>query len=151
MGLTKTCLFMHVFNRLVPNKPSVLLRVSGVLAGSRFSMDSRHMSHRQDTITISGQGGVVEQAHWQLEYFVRFSLIPHQKPEEIGSMLYRCPCAPCCSIRKRSRSHGSSSLSKYTSWGPSISKINRQEDRHTSCAPRAAPTPSRRNWRSRWH
>jgi acetolactate synthase I/III small subunit len=71
----------HVFNCLVQNEPGVLSRVSGILAGRGFNIDSlvvcrteiRDLSRM--CIVLSGQDGVVEQARRQLEDLVR-CLIP---------------------------------------------------------------------------
>ncbi|ETW80953.1 hypothetical protein HETIRDRAFT_385602 [Heterobasidion irregulare TC 32-1] len=66
----------HVLNCLVQNEPGVLSRVSGILAGRGFNIDSlvvcrteiRDLSRM--SIVISGQDGVVEQARRQLEDLV---------------------------------------------------------------------------------
>ena len=66
----------HVLNCLVQNEPGVLSRVSGILAGRGFNIDSlvvcrteiRDLSRM--CIVISGQEGVVEQARRQLEDLV---------------------------------------------------------------------------------
>ncbi|KAH9166267.1 acetolactate synthase [Lactarius sanguifluus] len=63
----------HVLNCLVQNEPGVLSRVSGILAGRGFNIDSlvvcrteiRDLSRM--CIVISGQDGVVKQARRQLE------------------------------------------------------------------------------------
>ena len=63
----------HVLNCLVQNEPGVLSRVSGILAGRGFNIDSlvvcrteiRDLSRM--CIVIRGQDGVVEQARRQLE------------------------------------------------------------------------------------
>jgi hypothetical protein len=70
--------FRHVLNCLVQNEPGVLSRVSGILAGRGFNIDSlvvcrteiRDLSRM--CIVISGQDGVVEQARRQLEDLVRY-------------------------------------------------------------------------------
>ncbi|KAH8995303.1 acetolactate synthase [Lactarius hatsudake] len=67
----------HVLNCLVQNEPGVLSRVSGILAGRGFNIDSlvvyrteiRDLSRM--CIAISGQDGVVEQARRQLEDLTR--------------------------------------------------------------------------------
>ncbi|KAH9013574.1 acetolactate synthase [Lactarius pseudohatsudake] len=67
----------HVLNCLVQNEPGVLSRVSGILAGRGFNIDSlvvcrteiRDLSRM--CIVISGQDGVVEQARRQLEDLTR--------------------------------------------------------------------------------
>ena len=67
----------HVLNCLVQNEPGVLSRVSGILAGRGFNIDSlvvcrteiRDLSRM--CIVIRGQDGVVEQARRQLEDLVR--------------------------------------------------------------------------------
>ena len=66
-----------MLNCLVQNEPGVLSRVSGILAGRGFNIDSlvvcrteiRDLSRM--SIVISGQDGVVEQARRQLEDLVR--------------------------------------------------------------------------------
>lgn len=72
------CVFgRHVLNCLVQNEPGVLSRVSGILAGRGFNIESlvvcrteiRDLSRM--CIVLSGQDGVVEQARRQLEDLVR--------------------------------------------------------------------------------
>ena len=72
-----------MLNCLVQNEPGVLSRVSGILAGRGFNIDSlvvcrteiRDLSRM--CIVISGQDGVVEQARRQLEDLVRYpSFLP---------------------------------------------------------------------------
>ncbi|KAL4074337.1 small subunit of acetolactate synthase-domain-containing protein [Scleroderma yunnanense] len=66
----------HILNCLVQNEPGVLSRVSGILAGRGFNIDSlvvcrteiRDLSRM--SIVISGQDSVVEQARRQLEDLV---------------------------------------------------------------------------------
>jgi acetolactate synthase-1/3 small subunit len=66
----------HVLNCLVQNEPGVLSRVSGILAGRGFNIDSlvvcrteiRDLSRM--CIVLNGQDGVVEQARRQLEDLV---------------------------------------------------------------------------------
>jgi len=66
----------HIFNCLVQNEPGVLSRVSGILAGRGFNIDSlvvcrteiRDLSRM--CIVLNGQDGVVEQARRQLEDLV---------------------------------------------------------------------------------
>lgn len=66
----------RILNCLVQNEPGVLSRVSGILAGRGFNIDSlvvcrteiRDLSRM--CIVISGQEGVVEQARRQLEDLV---------------------------------------------------------------------------------
>ncbi|KAH8093867.1 acetolactate synthase [Cristinia sonorae] len=66
----------HVLNCLVQNEPGVLSRVSGILAGRGFNIDSlvvcrteiRDLSRM--SIVLQGQDGVVEQARRQLEDLV---------------------------------------------------------------------------------
>ncbi|KAH9166257.1 hypothetical protein EDB89DRAFT_225979 [Lactarius sanguifluus] len=108
----------HVFNYLVQNEPGVLSRVSGILAGRGFNIDSlvvcrteiRDLSRM--CIVISGQDGVVEQARRQLEDL----------------------CGPYWTTPRRARSRASSSLSKYPSSGPSTSRTSSKAGRE----PRAA-------------
>ncbi|KAH9485274.1 Acetolactate synthase small subunit, mitochondrial [Psilocybe cubensis] len=66
----------HILNCLVQNEPGVLSRVSGILAGRGFNIDSlvvcrteiRDLSRM--CLVLSGQDGVVEQARRQLEDLV---------------------------------------------------------------------------------
>ncbi|KAG6891761.1 hypothetical protein C0992_006182 [Termitomyces sp. T32_za158] len=66
----------HILNCLVQNEPGVLSRVSGILAGRGFNIDSlvvcrteiRDLSRM--CIVLSGQDGVIEQARRQLEDLV---------------------------------------------------------------------------------
>jgi len=66
----------HVLNCLVQNEPGVLSRVSGILAGRGFNIESlvvcrteiRDLSRM--SIVLKGQDGVVEQARRQLEDLV---------------------------------------------------------------------------------
>lgn len=68
-----------MLNCLVQNEPGVLSRVSGILAGRGFNIDSlvvcsteiRDLSRM--CITLRGQDGVIEQARRQLEDLVSFS------------------------------------------------------------------------------
>ena len=77
----------HILNCLVQNEPGVLSRISGILAGRGFNIDSlvvcrteiRDLSRM--CIVLSGQDAVVEQARRQLEDLVRFS---HQKCKLFG-------------------------------------------------------------------
>jgi acetolactate synthase small subunit len=72
----------HTLNCLVQNEPGVLSRVSGILAGRGFNIDSlvvcsteiRDLSRM--CIVLSGQDGVVEQARRQLEDLVRCLPLP---------------------------------------------------------------------------
>ena len=71
-----TGLYSHVLNCLVQNEPGVLSRVSGILAGRGFNIESlvvcrteiRDLSRM--SIVLKGQDGVVEQARRQLEDLV---------------------------------------------------------------------------------
>ena len=71
----------HILNCLVQDEPGVLSRISGILAGRGFNIDSlvvcrteiRDLSRM--CIVLSGQDGVVEQARRQLEDMVRFQLL----------------------------------------------------------------------------
>ena len=75
-----------MLNCLVQNEPGVLSRVSGILAGRGFNIDSlvvcrteiRDLSRM--CIVISGQDGVVEQARRQLEDLVRYQLLSSSIP-----------------------------------------------------------------------
>ena len=94
LGLTKTKRHRHVLNCLVQNEPGVLSRVSGILAGRGFNIDSlvvcrteiRDLSRM--CIVISGQDGVVEQARRQLEDLVRLlpPSIPPSPKITVGSL-----------------------------------------------------------------
>ena len=80
LGKTDHCPFRlfprHILNCLVQNEPGVLSRVSGILAGRGFNIDSlvvcrtevRDLSRM--CIVLSGQDGIVEQARRQLEDLV---------------------------------------------------------------------------------
>ncbi len=69
-------LFRHILNCLVQNEPGVLSRISGILAGRGFNIDSlvvcrteiRDLSRM--CIVLSGQDAVIEQARRQLEDLV---------------------------------------------------------------------------------
>ena len=75
-GILLIAFFSHVLNCLVQNEPGVLSRVSGILAGRGFNIESlvvcrteiRDLSRM--TIVLKGQDGVVEQARRQLEDLV---------------------------------------------------------------------------------
>jgi acetolactate synthase small subunit len=75
-GIILIGFFSHVLNCLVQNEPGVLSRVSGILAGRGFNIESlvvcrteiRDLSRM--TIVLKGQDGVVEQARRQLEDLV---------------------------------------------------------------------------------
>ena len=79
--ISNTVVHRHILNCLVQNEPGVLSRVSGILAGRGFNIDSlvvcrteiRDLSRM--CIVLSGQDGVVEQARRQLEDLVRRMLI----------------------------------------------------------------------------
>ncbi|KOS23227.1 Acetolactate synthase small subunit [Escovopsis weberi] len=66
----------HILNCLVQNEPGVLSRVSGILAGRGFNIDSLVVCNTEVedlsrmTIVLTGQDGVVEQARRQLEDLV---------------------------------------------------------------------------------
>ena len=75
-GILLIELCSHVLNCLVQNEPGVLSRVSGILAGRGFNIESlvvcrteiRDLSRM--SIVLKGQDGVVEQARRQLEDLV---------------------------------------------------------------------------------
>lgn len=77
MSSVDTGAVRHMLNCLVQNEPGVLSRVSGILAGRGFNIDSlvvcrteiRDLSRM--CIVLNGQDGVVEQARRQLEDLVR--------------------------------------------------------------------------------
>ena len=87
-----------MLNCLVQNEPGVLSRVSGILAGRGFNIDSlvvcrteiRDLSRM--CIVISGQDGVVEQARRQLEDLVRpipsNPITPHLNPPSLQPRPY---------------------------------------------------------------
>ncbi|KAG0046709.1 hypothetical protein BGZ89_005217 [Linnemannia elongata] len=66
----------HIFNCLVQNEPGVLSRVSGILAGRGFNIDSLVVARTEVedlsrmTIVLRGESEVVEQARRQLEDLV---------------------------------------------------------------------------------
>ncbi|KAF9991202.1 hypothetical protein BGZ75_002829 [Mortierella antarctica] len=66
----------HVFNCLVQNEPGVLSRVSGILAGRGFNIDSLVVAKTEVadlsrmTIVLRGESGTIEQARRQLEDLV---------------------------------------------------------------------------------
>ncbi|KAI1321779.1 hypothetical protein EDD11_000055 [Mortierella claussenii] len=66
----------HIFNCLVQNEPGVLSRVSGILAGRGFNIDSLVVAKTEVadlsrmTIVIKGESGTIEQARRQLEDLV---------------------------------------------------------------------------------
>ncbi|KAF9140800.1 hypothetical protein BGX30_005967 [Mortierella sp. GBA39] len=66
----------HIFNCLVQNEPGVLSRVSGILAGRGFNIDSLVVAKTEVadlsrmTIVLRGEREVVEQARRQLEDIV---------------------------------------------------------------------------------
>lgn len=79
----------HILHCLVQNEPGVLSRVSGILAGRGFNIDSLVVCQTEVKdlsrmcIVISGQDGVVEQARRQLEDLVsRFYLLVKGKPSD---------------------------------------------------------------------
>ena len=94
-----------MLNCLVQNEPGVLSRVSGILAGRGFNIDSlvvcrteiRDLSRM--CIVISGQDGVVEQARRQLEDLVRYLIFPPPLYTNLlnnpyGGVSFRCLCGP---------------------------------------------------------
>ncbi|KAF8985180.1 hypothetical protein BGZ46_005726 [Entomortierella lignicola] len=66
----------HIFNCLVQNEPGVLSRVSGILAGRGFNIDSLVVAKTEVadlsrmTIVLKGESATVEQARRQLEDLV---------------------------------------------------------------------------------
>ncbi|ORZ16182.1 small subunit of acetolactate synthase-domain-containing protein, partial [Lobosporangium transversale] len=66
----------HIFNCLVQNEPGVLSRVSGILAGRGFNIDSLVVAKTEVadlsrmTIVLRGESGTIEQARRQLEDLV---------------------------------------------------------------------------------
>jgi len=67
----------HIFNCLVQNEPGVLSRVSGILAGRGFNIDSLVVAKTEVadlsrmTIVLRGESSTIEQARRQLEDLVR--------------------------------------------------------------------------------
>jgi acetolactate synthase-1/3 small subunit len=67
----------HIFNCLVQNEPGVLSRVSGILAGRGFNIDSLVVAKTEVadlsrmTIVLRGESATIEQARRQLEDLVR--------------------------------------------------------------------------------
>lgn len=87
----------HVLNCLVQNEPGVLSRVSGILAGRGFNIDSlvvcrteiRDLSRM--CVVLRGQDGVVEQARRQLEDLVsRIFLVPGSETSPARGLSGRC-------------------------------------------------------------
>ncbi|KAJ3176091.1 hypothetical protein HK101_010506 [Irineochytrium annulatum] len=101
----------HVLNCLVSNEPGVLSRVSGILAGRGFNIDSLVVSKTEVpdlsrmTIVLKGQHSVIEQARRQLEdlvpvwavldythariverelLLVKVSAVPHEHIADVG-------------------------------------------------------------------
>lgn len=108
--MSHICLPRHILNCLVQNEPGVLSRVSGILAGRGFNIDSlvvcrteiRDLSRM--CIVLSGQDGVVEQARRQLEDLVRvvfclFFFINFVYP--VYASIYRSLCGPSWIIQRR--------------------------------------------------
>ncbi|KAF9430951.1 Bifunctional acetohydroxyacid reductoisomerase [Podila epigama] len=66
----------HIFNCLVQNEPGVLSRVSGILAGRGFNIDSLVVAKTEVadlsrmTIVLKGESNTIEQARRQLEDLV---------------------------------------------------------------------------------
>ncbi|KAI8606421.1 small subunit of acetolactate synthase-domain-containing protein [Dissophora ornata] len=66
----------HIFNCLVQNEPGVLSRVSGILAGRGFNIDSLVVAKTEVadlsrmTIVLKGESATIEQARRQLEDLV---------------------------------------------------------------------------------
>ncbi|KAF9923816.1 hypothetical protein FBU30_006128 [Linnemannia zychae] len=66
----------HIFNCLVQNEPGVLSRVSGILAGRGFNIDSLVVAKTEVadlsrmTIVLRGESNTIEQARRQLEDLV---------------------------------------------------------------------------------
>jgi len=128
--LTRICVFpRHILNCLVQNEPGVLSRISGILAGRGFNIDSlvvcrteiRDLSRM--CIVLSGQDAVVEQARRQLEdlvhlffYYLILSRCPErfQQGSRLGCLgLYRhknhfSRTSPRQSLHTRSRISGRS-------------------------------------------
>lgn len=94
--------FRHILNCLVQNEPGVLSRVSSILAGRGFNIDSlvvcrteiRDLSRM--SIVISGQDSVVEQARRQLEDLVRNPILPSSETRVYG--YYRSLFGPSSTI-----------------------------------------------------
>lgn len=87
----------HVLNCLVQNEPGVLSRVSGILAGRGFNIDSlvvcrteiRDLSRM--CVVLRGQDGVVEQARRQLEDLVsRIFLVPGSETSPARGLSGHC-------------------------------------------------------------
>ncbi len=100
-----------MLNCLVQNEPGVLSRVSGILAGRGFNIDSlvvcrteiRDLSRM--CIVISGQDGVVEQARRQLEDLVRY---PSSRLTQIYTHTHTIPYL--CMLSRSGTSVGRSRL-----------------------------------------
>ena len=86
-----------MLNCLVQNEPGVLSRVSGILAGRGFNIESlvvcrteiRDLSRM--SIVLKGQDGVVEQARRQLEDLVSSS-IRRKFTQSRLTLRNRCQC-----------------------------------------------------------
>lgn len=84
----------HILNCLVQNEPGVLSRVSGILAGRGFNIDSLVVAKTEVadlsrmTIVLKGESGTVEQARRQLEDLVSalssYSLFRYPLDRSIG-------------------------------------------------------------------
>lgn len=111
----------HVLNCLVSNEPGVLSRVSGVLAGRGFNIDSLVVAKTEVpdlsrmTIVLRGQDKVVEQARRQLEDIVPVWAVldyTHSKVVERELLLVKIAAIPPEHLHHQTQSKHSKSKSK---------------------------------------
>jgi acetolactate synthase-1/3 small subunit len=95
----------HIFNCLVQNEPGVLSRVSGILAGRGFNIDSLVVAKTEVadlsrmTIVLRDESNMIEQARRQLEDLVSFFVF-----------FFSCNCSIFCSRMDEDRQSSEDSL-----------------------------------------